>query len=170
MNLTIKTSKDLKDEIMRLEGLEIQQRLALKAHFSSPSAIFSTIFSMFSTPGTEGIKEARFFKQDFLGLLSRFVLPITLNRTLFKHSNFLIKALVGILSQKASKYISEDSVVGVWDKIKGLFQSQDGNKSAGLIDKVKSLFEGKKSKKAVPVVVAEPVYVPAQQDGLKTDL
>ncbi|MDB5111365.1 MAG: hypothetical protein JWR67_2479 [Mucilaginibacter sp.] len=169
MNLTIKTSKDLKDEIMRLEGLEIHQRLALKAHFSSPSAIFSTIFSMFSTPGTEGIKEASFFKQDFLGLLSRFVLPITLNKTLFKHSNFLIKALVGILSQKASKYISEDSVVGVWDKIKTLFQSQDGNKSAGLIDKVKSLFEGKKPKKVV-TVVAEQVYVPVQPDGLKTDL
>jgi len=64
-----------------------------------------------------------FFKQDFLGLISRFVLPLALNKTLFKRSNFIVKTLVGILSQKASHYVSEDNVVGVWDKAKGLFNN-----------------------------------------------
>jgi hypothetical protein len=32
----------------------------------------------------------------------------------------LVKALVGLVSQKASHFISEDSVESVWDKAKGL--------------------------------------------------
>jgi hypothetical protein len=80
--------------------------------------------SLFPKSGTvDGIKSAGFFNQDFLGLISRFVLPIALNKTLFRSSNFLVKALVGVLSQKASGYISEDSVGGVVSKVKSFFSS-----------------------------------------------
>lgn len=53
---------------------------------------------------------------DYVGLLSRILVPFTLNKTLFRNSGFIVKALVGLVSQKASGYISEDSVTTLWDK------------------------------------------------------
>jgi hypothetical protein len=164
MILTIRNSSDLKEEIFRLEGMEKRQGEAIKARFSSPSATIATIFSLFSgSPGPEGAKEAGFFSQDFLGLISRFIIPLTLNKTIFKHSNFLIKTLVGVLSQKASHYISEDSVGGVFHKIKGLFEG-DG-KSGGILGTISSLFSTKKGKKAANY----PTNTPTQQNVLKTE-
>lgn len=118
---SIYSHTDLKNEIYRLQGLEREKGLELKQRFSSPGAIFSSIFSLFSGNDHGDPKDGGIFKQDFLGVLSRFALPFTLNRTLFKNSNFIVKALVGLVSQKASHFISEDSVEGVWDKAKGLF-------------------------------------------------
>jgi hypothetical protein len=122
MDTPIRNIFELQGEIGRLKNLEAEQAVALKARFSSPSAIFSTVLTIFpKSPTVDGIKSSGFFNQDFLGLISRFVLPLTLNKTIFKHSNFIVKTLVGILSQKASHYISEDAVGGIWSKAKGLF-------------------------------------------------
>lgn len=125
METPIRDIQELKSEIARLKNLEVIQSGALKARFSGPGAIFSTVLSLF--PGTsstiDGVKSAGFFKQDFLGLISRFLLPLTLNKTLFRKSNFIVKTIVGILSQKASGYINEESVTSVWDKAKGIFNN-----------------------------------------------
>ena len=122
MEILIHNANDLKVEIARLKHLEAVQSVALKARFSSPAAIFSTAMTLFpKSPTIDGIKSESFFSQDFLGLISRIALPLTLNKTIFRHSNFLVKTLVGILSQKASHYISEDAVSGVWGKAKALF-------------------------------------------------
>lgn len=128
-NLPILSHTDLKNEIYRLKGLEREKGAALRGHFSSPGAIFSTIFSLFKGHPNDS-KDGGIFKQDFLGLISRFAIPFALNKTLFKNSNFIIKALVGLVSQKASHFISEDSVESVWDKAKGLF-----GKATHLFDK-----------------------------------
>ncbi len=118
----INNREDLRNEIFRLKGLEQQQGMAIKQRFNGPGALFSTILSLFWTGSDqESDKGDGIFHQDFLGLISRIVLPFTLNKTIFKHSNFLIKALVGLVSQKASHYISEDSVSNIWDKAKELF-------------------------------------------------
>ncbi|MCO5935557.1 hypothetical protein NAF17_08395 [Mucilaginibacter sp. RB4R14] len=124
METSIRNIFELQGEIGRLKNLEAQQAVALKTRFSGPSAIFSTVLSLFpKSPTVDGMKGSGFFQQDFLGLISRFVLPLALNKTLFKHSNFIVKTLVGILSQKASHYISEDNVAGVWGKAKSLFEN-----------------------------------------------
>jgi hypothetical protein len=121
MDILINNRDDLRNEIFRLQGLEREQAIAIKQRFSSPSAIFSTVFSLFpKSSGSENDKDGGIFNQDFLGVISRFLLPFTLNKTIFRHSNFLIKALVGLVSQKASHYISEDSVVNIWDKAKAI--------------------------------------------------
>jgi hypothetical protein len=57
-------------------------------------------------------------------LASRFLLPFTLNKTLFRRSNFLIKMLVRIASQRVSRLINEKSVGTIWDKIKTLVSSK----------------------------------------------
>ena len=122
METAIKNIYDLKSEIGRLKNLQATQTIALKERFHSPSAIFATALTLFpKSPTVDGIKSAGLFKTDFLSLASRFLLPLTLNKTLFKHSNFIVKTVVGLLSQKASNYISEDAVTGLWGKAKGLF-------------------------------------------------
>jgi len=120
-DITINNAEDLKAEILRLRHLKEEQGEALKMRFSSPGAAFSSLMTVFP-------KESRLrfdiFNQDFLGLISRILLPLTLNKTLFRNSGFLTKGLVGFLSQKASHFISEDSVSGLWDKVKSLFEKK----------------------------------------------
>jgi hypothetical protein len=167
MDLTIKTTKDLRDEILRLETLEVEQRVVLKGRFSTPSAIFSTFFTMFSNNVTEDRKAAGVFKQDFIGLLSRFILPLALNKTLFRHSNFLVKAVVGILSQKASNYINGDAVTSVWDKAKSVVESFDPKKPGGILNTVRSIFTSKKPR---AVIINHPTRIPSQQNLLKSGI
>jgi hypothetical protein len=120
MDVPINNSSDLRNEIFRLQALEHDQSVALRQRFNSPGAIFSSLYSLIpKSSGEEG--GGGILGQDFFGIISRFILPFTLNKTIFRHSNFLIKALVGLVSQKASHYISEDSVSGIWDKAKALF-------------------------------------------------
>jgi hypothetical protein len=126
MEVPIKNSWDLRQEIIRLKELEQEQSLALKERFSSPMAVFSTVYSIFPK-SSEGEHKTNIFNQDYISIISRFLIPLTLNKTLFKNSGFIIKALVGMVSQKASGYINEGSVYGVWDKVKSLF-SKKGSK------------------------------------------
>src|ERR1700761_7557321 len=126
MDLPVRNIEDLRNEVTRLKGLEHEQSAALAQRFSSPSKLFATIYSLFpkAQPGPDG-KNGGFFDQDIMGLISRIVLPFTLNKTLFKNSNFIVKTLVGLVSQKASHFITEDSVVSLWDKVKGLFHKKE---------------------------------------------
>ncbi len=150
MDLPVQNITDLQQEILRLEALRQQQKINLKHRFESPSAIFATAKTLFPR-NHEQTNKNNLFNQDILGLISRVVLPFTLNKTLFKNSNFLVKTLIGLISQKASTYINEDSVTGVWGKMKNLL-----NKLPKISKPAK---EGK--------VVVEPVGVPAVVD---TDL
>ncbi|WP_183575950.1 hypothetical protein HDF18_18830 [Mucilaginibacter sp. X5P1] len=121
MDEPIKNSWDLRQEIIRLKGLEKVQGEAIAERFNSPAAIFSTVYSLFPKSSNSGENKSNIFNQDFVSILSRFLIPFTLNKTIFKHSGFLIKTLVGLVSQKASGYVNEESVVGIFDKVKALF-------------------------------------------------
>lgn len=122
MDFQIKNVEDLREEISRIRIIQEQQGVALAKRFNSPSAIFSSIMSLINSgSNNDGDKQPSIFNQDLLGLLSRIVLPVTLNKTVFKRSNILVKALVGLLSQKASNYISGDAVHTIWDKAKSIF-------------------------------------------------
>ena len=118
-DVQINNAEDLRTEILRLRHLKEEQGEAIKTRFSSPGAAFSTLMTIFPKGSKYDI-----FHQDFFGIISRILLPLTLNKTLFRNSNFLIKGLVGFLSQKASHFISEDSVTGLWDKVKSLFDKK----------------------------------------------
>jgi len=160
----IRNSADLKAEIFRLERIEVEKAVALKARFNSPAAIISSVFSLFSTPGAQSAKGSGIFGQDFVGLISRFLLPLTLNKTFFRHSNFLVKTFVSVLSQKASHYISEDSVGSFWHKLTGLFEGQPG-KGGGILSSIGSIFRSKKSQKPVNY----PANTPVQQNVLRAE-
>jgi hypothetical protein len=124
MDVPIKNITDLRSEILRLKEVEQQQSIALGLRFKTFSSTMSTLMTIFPRPvGSDGTKSSGFFDQDLVGLISRFVLPFTLNKTLFRNSGFIVKAIVGLVSQKASHFITEDSVVGVWDKAKAIFKN-----------------------------------------------
>jgi len=125
MELPIRNISDLRGEILRLKEVEQVQSIALGERFRSPGALLSTIVSLFRSPASaDGEKGSGFFDQDIVGLISRFVLPFTLNKTIFRNSGFIVKMLVGLVSQKASHFITEDTLVSVVDKIKSLFKSK----------------------------------------------
>jgi len=125
MELSVRNISDLRIEILRLKEAEQEQSIALGLRFRSPSALLSTVMSVFRHPANaDGTKDSGFFEQDIVSLISRFVLPFTLNKTIFRHSGFIIKSLVGLVSQKASRFITEDTVVSLWDKAKLLFKSK----------------------------------------------
>lgn len=107
---------DLKVRIALLQARKEEQEYTLKQHFSSPSAIIKTLFLPASK--TANLTNAIFNPGELIGLISRFVLPFALNRTIFKHSNFIIKALVGLVSQKASGYINPENIASLWDSVK----------------------------------------------------
>jgi len=115
--MVINNITDLRAEIALLKGQTATQEAALKAHFSSPGAIFNTIFSGFKTPDLKG---ALFNPEDLIGMLSKFILPFALNKTIFRNSGFLMKALVGIIAPKASGLISHEMIANVWDKVRSL--------------------------------------------------
>jgi hypothetical protein len=123
MDPIIKNSWDLKEEIVRLRSEEKVQLVAIKERFNSPAAIFSTLYSLFPKSNHTGENKSNIFNQDFVSIISRFLIPLTLNKTLFKNSGFLVKALVGLVSQKASGYVNEESVGSIWDKAKALIAS-----------------------------------------------
>jgi hypothetical protein len=121
MDAVIYNISDLKEEIERLKASKKIQEEAIKSHFNSPGAIFHTVTSLFKHKGAAGESSSLFGAgQDIVSLISRFVLPFVLNKTLFRSSNFIIKAMVGLLSQQASGFINEKSVTSVWDKIKSV--------------------------------------------------
>jgi hypothetical protein len=125
MDVPIRNISDLRGEIYRLRELEQEQSVAIGLRFKSFSSTLSTLASLFPKSISSDGKTSSFFEQDLVGLISRFVLPFTLNKTIFRNSNFIIKTLVGLVSQKASHFISEDSVMGLWDKVKHIFAAKE---------------------------------------------
>jgi hypothetical protein len=99
------------------------QGKALAKRFNTPMSALSSLYTVFPNAPEEGVKND-IFHQDLVGVVSRIFLPMLLNSTLFRNSNILIKGLVGLFSQKASDYINEDSVLGIWDKVRTLFEKR----------------------------------------------
>jgi hypothetical protein len=120
METPIRNISDLKNEIFRLKELETEQGAAIRRRFNSPGAAFATVYSIFSGSADDDGSKKGVFHMDYIGLLSRILVPLTLNKTLFRNSGFIVKALVGLVSQKASGYISEENVTSLWDKAKSL--------------------------------------------------
>lgn len=132
MSEPIKNINDLRSEIARLRVVKHEQEAAIKEHFSSPSAIINTVYMTFSGGAKD---KASFFKaDDIISLVSRFVLPFALNKTIFRSSNFIVKAIVGVLSQSASGFINEKTIASVWDKLKAIIPQKWTKKNAKHVD------------------------------------
>jgi hypothetical protein len=132
MSEPINNINDLRNEIARLRVVKNEQEAAIKEHFSSPSAIISTVYSAFW--GGDTAKGGFFKADDIISLVSRFVLPFALNKTIFRSSNFIVKTIVGVLSQSASGFINEKTIATVWDKLKAIIPQKWTKKSDKHVD------------------------------------
>jgi len=116
MSNPITNIHDLRAEIARLKVVKDEQEVAIKAHFASPTAIINTLFSGSGAKGKGGFLNP----DELISMASRFILPLLLNKTIFRGSNFVVKAIVGLLSQSAAGFINEKNLTSTWDKIKSL--------------------------------------------------
>lgn len=122
MIVPIKSIHDLRNEIVRLETLTVQQEAAIKQRFSSPKNIYKALLSTLpkSAVSSSGnsVKLKGLLNQDIVSAISKFLLPLTLNKTLFRGSGYITRSIVTFLSQKASTFINQDTVNSSWDKLK----------------------------------------------------
>lgn len=120
-SIAITNVQELKSEITRLTILDEEQTMALKIRFSSPAAMFAAALTLFPrSSAASSVTNSGLFNQDFVSLISRFLIPLTLNKTLFRHSNFLVKLMVGLVSQKASGYVTESALEKIFTKAKSV--------------------------------------------------
>jgi len=130
MDLLIKNIEDLRFEIARLKEKEMIQSAAIKKRFESPSALFSTLWSIFpNAGGADSESKAGVFNLDIVQIISGFVLPFLLNNTLFKRSNSVVKALVDLASTRISQFINEDLISTVWTTIRNLIKGKKNSES-----------------------------------------
>jgi hypothetical protein len=54
--------------------------------------------------------------------IARMVFPFLLNTTLFKKSNFITKAIVTFVSQKAARQVNTTVISGIVEKVKSWFE------------------------------------------------
>jgi hypothetical protein len=117
MDVIIKNQADLQLEIARLKGVKSDQEANIKQHFNSPRAILGTVISFFTHNNTDVFSLPG---KDITAWLSKLLLPLTLNKTLFRKSNIVVRSLVGLLSRKASGLVNDKTVSTLWDKVKGI--------------------------------------------------
>lgn len=122
MNAVILNRTQLVTEINRLEALKHEQELVLKSQLNSPANIFASVVQLFKGSGGESHKFSEVFKtKDFYGVAAKFLMPLLLNKTLFRKSNFIVKAVVALVSQRAGGALNQNIVQNISHKIGNLF-------------------------------------------------
>ena len=109
---------ELRAGIAALNIKKIEQEEAIKNCFKGPKAIFNTVASLFKSKNDSKSFLSELMSQDMITGISRVVLPAILNMFVFKKSNFITKAIVTFLSQKAAKNIDANLFSKISDKVK----------------------------------------------------
>lgn len=161
MIVPIKSIHDLRNEIVRLETLTVQQEATIKQRFSSPKTIYRTLLSAFPKSAVSesghSLKLNGLLNQDVVAIISKFLLPMTLNKTLFKGSGFITKSIVNFISEKASGYINQESVTSGWDKIKtAVSNSKVTDTVLAKVKPLESFFAKLKTPAKKSIVLAKP--------------
>jgi len=144
MDVIVHNREQLKAEITRLEARKTDLELSLKQHLNSPANVLASVVQMVRGSNQDTRKFSELFKsQDLYGVVARFVMPLVLNKTLFRSSNFIVKAIVAMVSQKASGAINKNVIHRVSDTVSGFFDK----------------FTRKKKKKPVALIGKSPAEV-----------
>ena len=134
MEKSFSSLAELRNEIDVLKVKSFQDEEALKEKFSSPSAIFSSIGSLFKTDsGSKKSFTQDLMQQDLVTNISRVLIPIVLNAFVFKKSGFITKTIITFLSQKAATQVNSDKLSGLLDKFKGIFKSNGNGRARAMI-------------------------------------
>ena len=126
-SVDINNDEELKAEIVRLRNIDRKQETALAARVSSPGAIIASAMTLSQTSKANKTLAA---KPDYLQVGARVLLPVILNKTVFRKSNFVVKFLVGLISQKAAKMVTQDNIKSLFIKGKVLIVKAFRQKNA----------------------------------------
>lgn len=73
-------------------------------------------------------------KLNISGSIMSLVLPFFLNKTLFRGSGFITKALMGYASNRLGKKLDIDHLASIFDKVKGLFNKREAKETKRIVD------------------------------------
>jgi hypothetical protein len=126
--------EELRTEIGILKLKVAYQEDAIQEKLNGPFAIIKSIGSLFKgTKKKDGAHDDE-DGQDIFSIISRVLLPVILNKSLFRGSGFITKTLVTLFSQQAAKNVNMDVVTNMIDKISGIFKSKKERKPKAALD------------------------------------
>ncbi|GGI23187.1 hypothetical protein GCM10008119_06410 [Pedobacter mendelii] len=129
--------------IRTLEDLQAK-KLELKVEYTLKQSIFKvdtknfihqfslgSLIKKFATP-------SNLFKVDdklnLSGTAMSLLLPIFMNKTLFRGAGFLTKAAVGLVSGKVGKSLDAEHISAIFNSVKGFFSKKKEKKDKKFID------------------------------------
>lgn len=119
----IQTLADLQLEIKQLKfdylGKEVLLKLDSKKYIQQFS-IFNIIKKFTAPNGLFKLDEQTHLSSKIMSI----VLPFILNKTLFRSSGFITKAVAALVSGKVGKSLDAESISGIFTSIKSLFSGK----------------------------------------------
>ncbi|RZL62298.1 MAG: hypothetical protein EOO93_09440 [Pedobacter sp.] len=129
----INTLDDLHNEVNRLKADYRHRGVMLKEDSKNYIKQFSigSIIKKYATP-------SGFLKLDenthITSKIMSIALPMLLNSTIFRGSGVITKALGALVSGKVGKSLDAESLSGVFNMVKSLFNKKAKKKEAGFVD------------------------------------
>jgi hypothetical protein len=116
----IKSLEELHLEISRLKSeyqlKEVQLKDNTRAYIKQFSP-FNLIKDFFNPQNLLKLDE----KTNLSGSIMSLILPLFLNKTVFRGSGFLTKSIAALVSGKVGKSLDADSLTGIFNGVKSLF-------------------------------------------------
>lgn len=96
------------------QGEVLKENVGIYVRQFSPIYLFKKFFNKESFDKLDG-------KVNISGKIMSLILPLFLNKTLFKGSGFLTKTVVGLVSNKLGAKLDVEHLAGIFDSVKGFF-------------------------------------------------
>ena len=116
----IKTLAELHLEISQLKQDYLMKEVQLKEDTKAYVKQFSPINLIKNFLNPQSLSKFD-EKTNISGTIMSFVLPLFLNKTLFRGSGFLTKSIAALVSGKVGKSLDADSLSGIFNTVKSLF-------------------------------------------------
>ncbi|RZJ70345.1 MAG: hypothetical protein EOO47_23490 [Flavobacterium sp.] len=116
----IKTLAELHLEISQLKQDYLMKEVQLKEDTKAYVKQFSPINLIKNFLNPQSLSKFD-EKTNISGTIMSFVLPLFLNKTVFRGSGFLTKSIAALVSGKVGKSLDADSLSGIFNTVKSLF-------------------------------------------------
>ncbi|MFD2285361.1 hypothetical protein GJU39_04775 [Pedobacter petrophilus] len=125
-------------EALQAKKLELKVEYTLKQNLLvadtktfAKQFTFGALIKKYATPGN-------LFKADdklnISGTAMSLLLPMVMNKTLFRGAGFLTKAAVGLVSGKVGKSLDAEHLSAIYNSVKGWFGTRKDKKAKKFID------------------------------------
>ena len=129
----IRTLEDLQAKKLELKVEYMLKQTMLKSDSKKYFSQFTpgALLKKFATPSNLLTVDD---KLNIAGTAMSFLLPVFMNKTLFRGAGFLTKAAVGLISGKVGKSIDAEHISGIYNSVKGFFAKKKEKKTKKFID------------------------------------